>query len=173
MSAGLGQWGLRVLVLLCMGQAASALAQPVATRQTTPGGLSFKHVHMPEDTHQALGFAWKDGTAIALPGKEALAALAPALMMEGPKGSTRSAMIEDLRDLQASMALSASVNFAQGNVIAPVAKFAQAAEKPQPWPDGKVAALVAGKIAWRIRGAGRARRCFSENPTIAFAAAGL
>jgi zinc protease len=128
MSVGLGQWGLRVLVLLCLGQAASALAQPVATRQTTPGGLSFKHVHMPEDTHQALGFAWKYGTAIALPGKEALAALAPALMMEGPKGSTRSAMIEDLRDLQASMALSASVNFAQGNVIAPVAKFAQAAE---------------------------------------------
>ena len=83
---------------------------------------------MPEDTHQALGFAWRDGSSIALPGKEALSALAPALMMEGPKGLSRSAMIEDLRDLQASIALSASVNFVQGNVLAPAAKFSEAAE---------------------------------------------
>jgi zinc protease len=128
MSAWSRRWALRALVLLCLGHAAPALAQPVTTLQTTPAGLSFRHVHMPEDTHQVLGFAWRDGTSIALPGKEALATLAPALMMEGPKGSTRSAMIEDLRDLQASIALSASVSFAQGNIIAPAPKFAQAAD---------------------------------------------
>jgi zinc protease len=131
MSARLRHWALRALVLLCLvllclGQAASALAQPVATPQTSPGGLSFRHVLMPEDTHQALVFAWKDGTAIALPGKEALAALAPALMMEGPKGSTRSAMLEDLRDLQAGIGMSAGANFAQGQLLAPAPKFAAA-----------------------------------------------
>jgi zinc protease len=128
MNARFRDWALRALILLGLGQAVSAIAQPVATRQVSPAGLAFRHVHMPEDTHQALGFAWRDGTSIARPGKEALAALAPALMMEGPKGATRSAMIEDLRDLQASVALSAGVNFAQGNVIAPSAKFAQAAD---------------------------------------------
>jgi zinc protease len=117
-----------VLALFGLALASSAIAQPAANRQATPGGLSFRYVHMPEDTHQALGFAWRDGSSIALPGKEALSALAPALMMEGPKGLSRSAMIEDLRDLQASIALSASVNFVQGNVLAPAAKFSEAAE---------------------------------------------
>ena len=128
MSARFALRALCVLALFGLALASSAVAQPAATRQATPGGLSFRYVHMPEDTHQALGFAWRDGSSIALPGKEALSALAPALMMEGPKGLSRSAMIEDLRDLQASIALSASVNFVQGNVLAPAAKFSEAAE---------------------------------------------
>src|SRR5207253_1355181 len=128
MSARFALRALGILALLALALASSAVAQPAANRQTTPGGLSFRYVHMPEDTHQALGFAWRDGSSIALPGKEALSAPAPALMMEGPKGLSRSAMIEDLRDLQASIALSASVNFVQGNVLAPAAKFSQAAE---------------------------------------------
>ncbi len=82
-------------------QGAASQAQTVA-RQTTPAGLAFRHVHMPDDHFQALFFAWKDGTATALPGMEALASLGTALIMEGPRGLDRSAMIEELRDLACS-----------------------------------------------------------------------
>src|SRR5262245_62765812 len=62
------------------------------TRHTTPAGLAFRYVHMPQEQSQALYFAWKDGSAVALPGKEALPSLATALIMEGPRGSNRSAI---------------------------------------------------------------------------------
>jgi len=116
-----------LLALVLVAGVAPASAEPMVTRQTTPSGLEFRHVHMPSESQQAIGFAWKDGTAVARPGKEALAALAPALMLEGPKGVTRSAMLEDLRDLQAAMGLSAGSSFAQGSLSAPRAKLAAAA----------------------------------------------
>jgi zinc protease len=128
MNTRIAYWALRAIALLVAAQAAYAQAQPTATRQTSPGGLSFRHVLMPEDTHESLLFAWKDGSALALPGKEALSALAPTLMLEGPKGSSRSALIEDVRDLQATVGLGAGVNYVQGNVVAPAAKFSKAAE---------------------------------------------
>jgi len=117
-----------LLALVLIACVQPAAAEPMVTRQTTPSGLVFRHAHMPNDSQQAIGFAWKDGTAIGLPGKEALAVLAPALMMEGPSGSTRSATLEDLRDLQAAMGLSAGSSFAQGSLSAPRAKFAAAAQ---------------------------------------------
>ena len=109
-----------------LAQGAASQAQTV-TRQTTPAGLAFRHVHMPEDHFQALFFAWKDGTATARPGMEALASLGTALMMEGPRGLDRSAMIEELRDLQATATLGATVSVIQGNLTAPPQKFAAAA----------------------------------------------
>jgi zinc protease len=120
---------LLALVLIAFASSASAQADPVVvTQQRTPSGLTFRHVHMPDDTHQAIGFAWKDGSAVSLPGKEALPGLATALMMEGPKGSTRSAMIEDLRDLQAAVGLSAGASFTLGALSAPRARFAAAGQ---------------------------------------------
>src|SRR5262245_26092516 len=109
-------------------QAQLAGTHPVVTHPRTPAGLAFRHVLMPDDTHEALSFAWRDGSGISLPGKEALPGLATALMLEGPKGSTRSAMVEDLRDLQAGMALSAGTNFTTGSLSSPHAKFMAAAE---------------------------------------------
>ena len=106
-------------------QNAGVHAQTV-TRQTTPAGLSFRYLHMPDQQAQALYFAWKDGTAVAVPGKEALPSLATALIMEGPRGSSRSAMIEDLRDLRATATLGATVNVVQGSLVAPREKFADA-----------------------------------------------
>jgi zinc protease len=107
-------------------QVAPGRAQTV-TRELTPAGLAFRHIHMPEDHSQALHFAWKDGTATALPGKEALPALATALIMEGPRGFSRSAMIEEFRDLRATAMLSATVDVTQGHLVAPPEKFADAA----------------------------------------------
>ena len=97
------------LATALLAQGAASQAQTV-TRPTTPAGLVFRHIHMPEDHFQALFFAWKDGTATALPGMEALASLGTALIMEGPRGLDRSAMIEELRDLQATATLGATVS---------------------------------------------------------------
>lgn len=117
-----------LLAFLLIAFAPAALAQPVITEQRTPSGLAFRYAHMPDDTYQAISFAWWDGTAVAVPGKEALPALATALMMEGPKGLSRSAMLEDLRDLQAGMALNAGANYTHGALSAPRAKFSAAAQ---------------------------------------------
>jgi zinc protease len=103
-----------------------AAAQTV-TQATSPGGLPFRHVHMPNATSQTLAFAWRDGSAAALPGKEALPRLAVAMMLEGPRGMSRSAMLEEFRDYQASAGLSASISATQGHLTAPAAKFASAA----------------------------------------------
>lgn len=107
---------------------ADAFADTVITRLTSPGGLPFRYVHMPEDTHQTLAFAWKDGSAVTLSGKEALAILGPALIMEGSKEFDRSAMHEALRDLQASIGLVGTTNVVRGHLSAPPAKFAAAAK---------------------------------------------
>jgi zinc protease len=113
--------------LLAAGMAAACLLVPgpghaqAVTRQTTPNGLSFRHVLLPDEQTQALAFAWRDGSALA--GKEALPSLAMALIMEGPRGMSRSAMFEELRDLQASASLGATLDIAQGTLAAPVAKF--------------------------------------------------
>jgi zinc protease len=109
-----------------LAQGAASHAQTV-TRQTTPAGAVFRHVHMPEDHFQSLLFAWRDGTATAIPGMEALASLGTALIMEGPRGLDRSAMVEELRDLQATATLGATVSVIQGNLTGPPQKFAAAA----------------------------------------------
>jgi zinc protease len=117
---------------VCLALAAALVAQVLpsraqtVTRHTTPGGLSFRHVHMPEDGFQALHFAWVDGSAMVLAGKEALATLGTALIMEGPRGSNRSAMLEDFHDLQATASLSATASITQGHLVAPPEKFAEA-----------------------------------------------
>lgn len=108
--------------------AADGFAEIAVSRQTSPGGLAFRHVPMPEETHQALAFAWQDGSAVALPGKEALVALGPVLIMEGPNGLTRSAVHEALLDLQAGINLTATTSLLRGSLSAPAEKFAEAAK---------------------------------------------
>ena len=99
-----------------------AQAQTI-TRQSTPGGLEFRYVQMPEALFQSLYFAWRDGTAVALPGQEAVPTVGANLIMEGPRHLSRSAMIEEFRDLQATVSLSAQVSLVQGQLTAPRGKF--------------------------------------------------
>jgi zinc protease len=113
-----------VLAAALLIPALQSQAQTV-TRQTTPAGLAFRYVHMPGEQSQALYFAWRDGTA-AVPGKEAVPALATALIMEGPRGLSRSAMIEELRDLRATLNFGATASLVQGHLIAPPEKFPEA-----------------------------------------------
>ena len=65
---------------------------------------------------------------MTLPGKEALAFLGPALVLEGPEGMSPSAMIEELRDLQAATSLSSSGWNTRGSISAPASKFTAAAD---------------------------------------------
>ena len=122
-----GRFVLLAIAAVLSTQAAPSHAQTV-TRHTPPAGLAFRYVHMPDEHSQALYFAWKDGTAVALPGKEALPTLGTALIMEGPRGMSRSAMVEDLRDLRATANLGATVSLTQGSLIAPREKFAAAVD---------------------------------------------
>ena len=110
---------------------ATALLRPGARRarrrpspgRRRPAGLSSATCHMPERSFQALHFAWKDGTAVALAGNGGAASLGTALIMEGPRGLSRSAMIEEFRDLQATANLGATVSLMQGNLTAPRAEI--------------------------------------------------
>jgi zinc protease len=119
------RFGAVAVALTLLASAAASQAQTV-TRQTTPAGLAFRHAHMPDDHFQVIAFAWKDGTSTVLPGKEALASLGTALIMEGPRGLTHSAMVEELRDLQATATLGAGVGVIQGHLTAPPEKLVAA-----------------------------------------------
>src|SRR5262249_8683688 len=61
-----------------------------------------------------------------LPDKEALASLGTALMMEGARGQSHSAMVEEFRDFQATTSLGATTSITQGQLIAPPQKFSGA-----------------------------------------------
>jgi zinc protease len=120
----------RLAALAIVAAFAAAVTESGAqtvTREKTPAGLAFRYVHVPEESSQVLYFAWKDGTAVAVPGQEALPTLATALIMEGPRGLSRSAMVEELRDLRATATLGAGINAVQGTLTAPREKFADAA----------------------------------------------
>ena len=115
------------VLLACTFAPANTVAQAqTITRQTTPSGLQFRYVQMPEALFQSLYFAWRDGTAVALPGKEAVPTLGANLIMEGPRGLSRSAMIEEFRDLQATASVSATVSLVRGQLTAPRGKFSAA-----------------------------------------------
>ena len=96
--------------------------------ELSPGGLRFRHVLVPEQPMQVIHFAWPDSRAMTFPGKEALAFLGPALVLEGPEGMSPSAMIEELRDLQAATSLSSSGWNTRGSISAPASKFTAAAD---------------------------------------------
>lgn len=108
---------------LVAGMATHALAQPAITSHKTPGGIAFRHAHMPRAQMQAIQFGWKNGHALMLPGGGAISSLGAVLMLQGPRGMARGEFVEDTKDLQARMQLSASAQFTQGGIIAPPDKF--------------------------------------------------
>jgi len=112
-----------IVVLAC---AADAFADIRVARPQTPGGLPFRHVLLPEETHQTIAFAWRDGSAVTFAGREALVALAPTLMMEGTHTLPRSAMHEALRDFQATLELTGTTSLLRGRLTAPPARVTDA-----------------------------------------------
>jgi zinc protease len=114
------------LVLAAFALRAGPIAAQVTSSQhRTPAGIAFHHLSSPGDTHHALAFAWVDGYALTLPGKEGLAVLAPRLLMEGgSRTMSESERIERLRDLQASIGFVGGPYHARGQLAAPKATFA-------------------------------------------------
>jgi zinc protease len=118
-----------IVLILGVCRAADVVSAQVApTDHRTPAGIVFRHLPLPQDTHQALAFGWTDGLALTLPGKEGLAVLAPRLMLEGSRTMGESDRIERLKDLQATLNLGGSAHFTRGLLAAPKVKFAEAAE---------------------------------------------
>ena len=75
-----------LVIAVELGLGASVLsAQAVPSDHSTPAGIAFRHIALPQDTHHGLAFGWVDGFALTLPGKEGLAVLGPRLMLEGSR----------------------------------------------------------------------------------------
>jgi zinc protease len=116
-----------VALVVCLG-VSGARAGGAASEHRTPAGLVFRHLALPQDSHQVLAFGWIDGFALTLPGKEGLAVLGPRLMLEGSRTMGESDRIERLKDLQATLNLGGSAHFTRGLLAAPKARFAEAAD---------------------------------------------
>lgn len=105
-----------------------ALAQPAMTDQTSPGGIAFRHGHAQRALFQSLQFGWRNSYAVMLPGKTSIGSMGPAMIMNGPKGSTRGEFVEDSKDLAARFSLSTGTHFTLGALTTPPDKFDAAIE---------------------------------------------
>ena len=108
--------------------AGGAAAQPAITDHVTPGGLSFRYAHMPEEKNQAINFGWRDGYALGHKAGQGLAIFGPSLILQGPKGIARAEFVEDVKDLQARMGLSSALDYTAGSLSAAVEKFGESVE---------------------------------------------
>jgi zinc protease len=104
-----------------------AIAQSPAVKSRSPGGLEFHYIHLPQDQYQSLSFAWRDGSGFAMPGKEALPGIAPAMLIQGWKGTSFNEITEDLKDLNANLRLDGTSDIAYGQLVSAPKKFNEAA----------------------------------------------
>jgi zinc protease len=109
-------------------QSASASAHPATITRKTPGGLVFRYAQLPEQTHQVVSFAWRDGTAIARPEWAVVSVLATDLLLEGPRGVSRSEYAEELEDLLATASFTGNAAHIRGRLSAPAEHFREAAK---------------------------------------------
>lgn len=107
------------LLLTLVAIPVSLQAQPVPQEHVTPGGIKFHHMPLPGDTHHALALGWLDGGTYAEPGKERLPQVAAALLMQGTAALNESGRVERLKDLQASLGLSATRGYVRALLVAP------------------------------------------------------
>lgn len=110
-------------LLALLAAPTATLAQPAMTDHTSPGGIAFRHGQMPRAQFQSLQFGWRNSYAVMLPGKTSIGSMGPAMIMNGPKGSTRGEFVEDGKDLAARFSLSAGTHFTLGTLTTPPDKF--------------------------------------------------
>ena len=94
-----------------------------AADHVTPGGLAFRYVQLPRGQTQSIQFGWKDGFAARQPNGKGIAVFGPALIMQGPKGVSRTEFMEDVKDAQAQLYLASTPQHTIGGVFAPPNKF--------------------------------------------------
>ncbi len=110
-----------VIFILFFGASTVGFAEWPIKEVITPTGLKFFHLFQPEEKTQSMAFAWRDGTALSAPGKEAVVMIGTSLLREGTKQIEAGELEENLKDLQAGFAFGARNNYLTGYVQAPVA----------------------------------------------------
>ncbi len=103
-------------------------AQPTVGDHVTPGGIAFRYAYMPRARTQSIQFGRRDGYVLARESGQGLSALGPNLVMQGPKGLTKSEFVEEVKDLRGQMYLSSTSHFTMGGVSAAPEKFEAAVE---------------------------------------------
>ncbi len=111
-----------------LGVSGASHAQPAVKEHMTPGGIAFRHAHVPRAPFQSIQIAWRNSYAMMLPGKQGVGSLGAGLIMQGPKGTTRGEFAEDIKDLQARFALSTTTHFTLASFTAPTEKVEKAAD---------------------------------------------
>lgn len=115
------------LAHLCIAaQAQVSQVQVKAIDHVTPGGIPFRHVHMPRSINQAIQFGWQDGYSFSLKGGQSIGSWGAGTIMQGPAGSTRAEFSEDAKDTQASMNLQSGFRTTLGSIWAPPDKLEDA-----------------------------------------------
>jgi zinc protease len=120
-----------IMFAVVLHPAAAGLEADV-TVHSTPGGLTFRHKQIPSEANQSIAFAWKDGTAIGIAGKEGVPRLGVMLINQGPKGMSTSEFEEELKDLNADIQLSIDQDHTYGFLKAPAKRLVAAAELSSP-----------------------------------------
>jgi len=96
------KWIVLVATLCAIVTPAAAQGQlPVASRLTTPGGVSVLHAPVPGAERTVIQFLWRDAASISNPALSWLQALAPANLADGPANETKGAYSERLKDIGA------------------------------------------------------------------------
>lgn len=113
---------------LYFGCAGAGLSQPVVSDHTTPGGLAFRYAQIKDARYQTIQFGWRGKNLRGQDSKPGIMVLAPALVMQGPKGVARFEFVEDVKDLQAGMRLRSWIRGSFGFLRAPPAKMDAAAK---------------------------------------------
>ncbi len=101
-------------------------AQPAVTDQISPGGIPYRHAHLPRARSLAIQFGWHDGYSLSLSEGQAAGSWAAGLIMRGPEGTSASEFSEDAKDAQARMSLSSNLRNTFGAVWAPPEKMDEA-----------------------------------------------
>ena len=106
-----------------------AMAQVAPREVTSPGGIAFWLVPDTSAPTATLAFAWRDGISLLQPGKQALAAVVPRMLMAGAGGETEGIFEEGLRDEQVRLSFALGSARLLGQLSAPADAFPRAAER--------------------------------------------
>lgn len=114
-------------ILLALGLAATASAQGVRVEnQTTPGGMPYLRIPMPNTQMQSIQLLWSDQGMQARDAKPGLPIAVSYLMGREPRGEKLGELLETLRDYQAGFHVSTSANANGISITIPPEHFASA-----------------------------------------------
>ena len=118
-----------IAFVACLLAASPVAAQLLPHEAKSPGGISYWLMPDANAPTATLAFAWRDGVSLLQPGQQALAFVAPRMLMAGAGGETEGIFEEGLRDEQVRLSFSVGSARVLGLLSAPSEKFPRAAER--------------------------------------------